>query len=170
MATSKVPASRQHRDCVLGVSFLISTIDYWPSWRGRLPSVDNVRPLLAKIHKSLEVERIPEGEARDIGRACDAAADFGAAYDSEDTREEQYSGWLRMWFMGAMAFEDAYRLSDAWVRPFRDLWDKAAEAIAKASRGLAKAHPQEAIDGERIWCAHASPYHHEELEDWITNG
>lgn len=84
--------SRQHRDCVLGVSFLISTIDYWPPWRGRLASVDNVRPLLAKIHASLVVDRIPEGEARDIGKACDAAADFGAAYDSEDTREKQYSG------------------------------------------------------------------------------
>ena len=45
-----------------------------------------------------------------------------------------------------------------------------AEAIQKASRGLAKAHPQEAIDGERIWCAHASQYHHEELEDSITTG
>ena len=168
MATSKVPASRQHRDCVLGISFLISTITYWPSWRGRLPSVDQCLPPLQKIHRSLEVERIPEGEARDIGRACDAAADFGAAYDSEWSREEQYKGWLRMWFMGAMAFEDAYRLSDAWVRPFRDLWDKAAEAIAKASRGLAKAHPQEAIEGERIWCAHASPYAHPELEEWIS--
>ena len=168
MATSKVPASRQHRDCVLGVSFLISTISYWPAWRGRLPSVDQCLPLLQKIHHSLEVERIPEGEARDIGRACDAAADFGAAYDSEDTREEQYRGWLRMWFMGASAFEDAYRLSEAWVRPSRDLWAKAAEAIKKASRGLAKAHPQEALDGERIWCAHASPYHHEELEEWIS--
>ena len=103
-------------------------------------------------------------------RLCDAAADFGAAYDSEWSREEQYRGWLRMWFMGAAAFEDAYRLSEAWVRPSRDLWTKAAEAIAKASRGLAKAHPQEAIDGERIWCAHASPYAHPELEEWITNG
>lgn len=167
MATSKVQASRQHRDCVLGVSFLISTIDYWPSWRGQLPSVQKVRPLLQKIHDSLVVERIPEGEARDIGRACDAAADFGAAYDSEDTREQQYSGWLRMWFMGASAFEDAHRLSEAWVTPSRDMWAKAAEAIAKASRGLAKAHPQEALDGERIWCAHASPYAHPELEEWI---
>ena len=169
MAISKVPASRQHRDAVLGVSFLISTIDYWPQWRGRLASVDKARPLLQKIHDSLVVERIPEGEARDIGRACDAAADFGAAYDSEDTRDQQYSGWLRMWFMGACAFEDAYRLSDAWVRPFRDLWDKANEAVQKASRSLAKAHPQEAIEGERIWCAHASPYAHPELEEWISN-
>ena len=161
--------SRQHRDCVLGVSFLISTIDYWPTWRGRLPSVDKVRPLLAKIHHSLEVERIPEGEARDIGRACDAACDWGAAYDSEDTREEQYRGWLRMWFLGASAFEDAHRLSEAWVRPFRDLWKQAAEAIQKASRSLAKAHPQEALEGERIWCAHASPYAHPELEEWMSH-
>jgi len=168
MATSKVPASRQHRDCVLGVSFLISAIDYWPTWRGPLPSVQKVRPLLQKIHDGLVVERIPEGEARDIGKACDRACDYGAAYDSEDPREEQYKGWLRMWFMGASAFEDAYRLSESWVTPSRDLWTKAAEAIAKASRGLAKAHPQEAIDGERIWCAHASPYHHEELEEWIS--
>ena len=160
--------SRAHRDAVLGVSFLISTIDYWPAWRGRLASVDKARPILAKIHHSLEVERIPEGEARDIGRSCDAAADFGAAYDSEtDSREEQYRGWLRMWFMAACAFEDAYRLSDAWVRPCRDLWDKAAEAIQKASRNLAKAHPEEALEGERIWCAHASPYAHPELEEWM---
>jgi len=162
--------SRAHRDCVLGVSFLISTIHYWPQWRGQLPSVQKCLPLLQKIHDSLVVDRIPEGEARDIGKACDAACDYGAAYDSEDSREEQYRGWLKMWFMGASAFEDAYRLSDAWVRPFRDLWDKANEAIQKASRGLAKAHPQEAIDGERIWCAHASPYAHPELEEWITNG
>ena len=168
MATSKVPASRQHRDCVLGVSFLISTIQYWPQWRGRLPSVDQCLPPLQKIHRSLEVDRIPEGEARDIGRACDAAADFGAAYDSEWSREEQYKGWLRMWFMGACAFEDAYRLSEAWVKPSRDLWNKAAEAIGKVSRSLAKHHPEEAIAGERIWCAHASPYAHPELEEWIS--
>lgn len=159
--------SRAHRDCVLGVSFLISTIHYWPQWRGQLPSVQKCLPLLQKIHDSLVVERIPEGEARDIGKACDAAADFGAAYDSEDTREEQYRGWLRMWFMGASAFEDACRLSEAWVRPFRDLWEQAAEAIQKASRSLAKAHPKEALEGERIWCAHASPYAHPELEEWI---
>ena len=168
MARIRYPvASTQHRDAVLGVSFLISTIDYWPPWRGRLASVDKVRPLLAKIHHSLVVDRIPEGEARDIGRACDAAADNGAVYDSEWPREEQYKGWLKMWFLGVSAFEDAHRLSEAWVKPFRDLWEQAAEAVQKASRSLAKAHPQEALEGERIWCAHASPYHHEELEEWI---
>ena len=92
MATSKVPASRQHRDAVLGVSFLISTIDYWPQWRGRLPSVDSVRPWLAKIHHSLEVERIPEGEARDIGKACDAAADHGPSMTTNGHARSSIAG------------------------------------------------------------------------------
>ncbi len=168
MARIRYPvASTQHRDAVLGVSFLLSTIGYWPAWRGQLPSVQKVRPLLQKIHHSLEVDRIPEGEVRDIGRACDEAADHGAVYDSEWSREEQYRGWLKMWFMGVCAFEDAHRLAEAWVAPCRDLWAKAAEAIASASRGLAKHHPEEAVAGERIWCAHASPYAHPELEKWI---
>ena len=159
--------SFQHRDAVLGISFLISTIQYWPKWRGQLPGVQKCLPLLQKIHDTLVVERIPEGEARDIGRACDRACDYGAAYDSEDTHEQQYAGWLRMWFMGAAAFEDAHRLSEAWVEPSRDLWAKTAEAIGKVSRSLAKHHPREAIAGERIWCAHASPYAKPELEEWI---
>ena len=32
---------------------------------------------------------------------------------------------------------------------------------------IKEALAQEAIDGERIWCAHASPYAHPELEEWI---
>ena len=160
-------SSTQHRDAVLGVSFLLGTIDYWPKGRPLLAGIQKALPTLIKIHDLLGVEKMPEGEVRDIGKAGDLAVDHGAYYDTQWDAAAQYKGWLVMWFMSCAAFEDALNIAPAWVEPCRDLWDKAADALGRVSRSLAHRYPREAIEGERIWCAHASPYAHPELEEWI---
>lgn len=163
-------SSIQHRDAVLGVSFLLGTIEFWPKGRPMLQSIQKVLPVLVKIHDLLGVEKMPEGEVRDIGRAGDAAVDFGAYYDSEWDADSQYRGWLRMWFLSCAAFEDALHIAPSYVEPSRDLWIKAQGIIDRMNQTLARRYAREAQEGFAIWCAHASPYHHEELEEWITNG
>ena len=159
--------SRAHRDCVLGVSFLIATCREFPKVRTPLPGIAKVLPTLREIHQTLWVGKLPSGSARDIARACDDATEWGAAYDDKWSPAEQYAGWLRMWFMGYYAFLDAYATADSWVAPKIALWRKAKIVLDRISTMLELSFPKEAADGCRIWCAHVSPYHHEELEDWI---
>ena len=69
----------EHRDAVLGISFPLAAIDYYPAVCGKpSPALQKLRPILKRLHDSLKVDRLSAGENRAIKAACDGAADNGA--------------------------------------------------------------------------------------------
>lgn len=100
-------------------------IDYYPAACGEpSPALQKLRPLLKKLHGTLQVERLSAGENRAIKAACDGARDNGSGYDTEAGREEQLRGWRVMWFVSEYAFGDAYVLAETWRNKALPLWKK----------------------------------------------
>ena len=89
----------EHRDAVLGISFPLAAIDFFPEVCGKpSPALQKLRPILKRLHDSLKVDRLSAGESRAIKAACDGAADNGAIYDTTATKEEQMRDWRVIWF------------------------------------------------------------------------
>lgn len=77
----------EHRDAVLGISFPLAAIDFFPEVCGKpSPALQKLRPILKRLHDSLKVDRLSAGESRAIKAACDGAADNGAIYDTTDIK------------------------------------------------------------------------------------
>ena len=73
----------------------------------------------------------------------------------------------KMWFLGYLAFQDAYNLSTAWVEPWKELWKEADELVEQFTKPMLKKYPRELQEATRVWCCISSPYRHPELEAWI---
>lgn len=155
----------EHRDAVLGISFPLVAIDYYPAACGKpSPALQKLRPLLKKLHGTLQVERLSAGESRAIKAACDGAADNGAIYDTTEPKDEQLRGWRVIWFVAEYAFSDAYVLADTWREKRPELWQEAKTIIDRVTRSMYQHHPAEEEEACRIWCCHASPYKNLRLE------
>lgn len=155
----------EHRDAVLGISFPLVAIDYYPAACGKpSPALQKLRPLLKKLHGTLQVESLSAGENRAIKAACDGARDNGSGYDTEAGREEQMHGWRIMWFVAEYAFGDAYVLAETWRNKALPLWQEAKGIIDRVTRTMYQHHPAEEEEACRIWCCHASPYRNPKLE------
>lgn len=155
----------EHRDAVLGISFPLVAIDYYPAACGKpSPALQKLRTLLKKLHGTLQVERLSAGENRAIKAACDGARDNGSGYDTEASGEEQMRGWRIMWFVAEYAFGDAYVLAETWRNKALPLWQEAKVIIDRVTRTMYQHHPAEEEEACRIWCCHASPYRNPRLE------
>lgn len=158
----------EHRDAILGISFPLVAIDYYPAACGEpSPALQKLRPLLKKLHGTLQVERLSAGENRAIKAACDGARDNGSGYDTEAGREEQLRGWRVMWFVSEYAFGDAYVLAETWRNKALPLWNEAKAIIDRVTRAMYQHHPEDEEEACRIWCCHASPYKNPRLEGGI---
>lgn len=156
--------STDHRNCVLGISWPLAAIDYYPQKYGEpSPAMQRLRPILKALHDSLKVDILSAGANRDIKAACDAAAEHGAVYDDKEDAKTQYKHWLVIWFTAENAFADADARSTEWKNKRPDLWAKARESLNRISTALYKHHPAEESEGFKIWCCYASPYHDESL-------
>lgn len=154
-----------HRDAVLGVSFPLAAIDFFPEVCGKpSPALMRLRPILKRLHDSLKVDRLSAGENRAIKAACDGAAENGAIYDTTAPKDEQLRGWRVIWFTAEYAFGDAYVLADAWREKCSELWQEAKAIIDRVTCAMYLHHPAEEEEACRIWCCHASPYKNPRLE------
>ncbi|MBP3734067.1 MAG: hypothetical protein J6I57_03785, partial [Desulfovibrio sp.] len=94
------------------------------------------------------------------------AADLIEHYDTSHckNKDEAYSAWLVMWFLGDEAFADACYYGGPWKkRP--ELWVKVKHLISLTSDRLYLHHQAEAEEAARIWHFHASPRKDPGLED-----
>ena len=163
-------ASQQHRDCILGCSFLLAAWDFFPKNAERPAELRTACGALRAIHQSLAVDRLSAGALRDIGRCCDAAADGGIGYDSDWEPAEIWKGWMRMFFIGWYAMTDAINIAPAWVQKQEPLWRTAQKNMDVLYARWVKKWPREEMFACRVWCALASPHAHKELEEWINAG
>lgn len=160
-------SSAQHRDCVLGCSFLLTAWDFFPKGLERPVELRTACEALKAIHGSLAVDRMPAGELRDINAACERATDDGIWYDSEWEPSEVWKGWMRMFFIGWYALTDAVNTASAWVSKQHNLWSAAQKAADVLYARWSKKYPREELFACRVWCSSASPHAHPELEEWI---
>ncbi len=154
-----------HRDCCIGVSFPLVALEKYPDWRKKPARLIEAQKILTEIQGLLEVSRFSAGEKRALQTSCEAAADAIDAYDADhsQTRDDAYSSWCVMWFLGDEAFADALYYGGPWKkRP--ELWLQAKHLIGKTSDRLYPYHMEEAEEAARIWHCHASPRHDEKLE------
>lgn len=100
-----------HRDCCIGVSFPLVALEKFPDWRKKPARLIEAQKILTELQSLLEVSRFSSGEKRSLQAACEAAADAIDAYDADhsQTRDDAYSAWCVMWFMGDKAFPDMIR-------------------------------------------------------------
>lgn len=158
--------STAHRDCCIGVSFPLVALEKYPDWKKKPARLIEAQKILTELQSLLEVSRFSAGEKRSLQAACEAAADAIDDYDAthSQTRDEAYSAWLVMWFLGDEAFADALFYGGAWKkRP--ELWVKAKHIISLTSDRLYLHHQREAEEAARIWHCHASPRKNPKLED-----
>lgn len=154
-----------HRDCCIGVGFAIVPIEKYPYWRKMPTGIAKAHKILLTLQDILNVDKFTAGEERDMRAACDAAADLIEHYDTSHckSKDEAYSAWLVMWFLGDEAFADALYYGGTWKkRP--ELWLQAKHLISVVSDKLYRYHKEEAEEAARIWHCHASPRHREDLE------
>ena len=126
-----------HRDCCIGVSFPLVALEKYPSWKKKPARLIEVQQALMEIQGLLEVGALTAGERRDLQAACEAAADAIDAYDADhsQTRNDAYSAWCVMWFLGDEAFADALYYGGSWKkRP--ELWLKVKHIIGLTSDRL----------------------------------
>lgn len=157
--------SYSHRDCCIGVSFPLVALEKYPDWRKKPARLIEVQKALMEIQGLLEVGALTAGERRDMQAACEAAADAIDDYDADhsSTRDEAYSAWCVMWFLGDEALADALFYGGSWKkRP--ELWIKAKHIIGLTSDRLYLHHQAEAEEAARIWHCHASPRKNPKLE------
>lgn len=160
--------SYSHRDCCIGVSFPLVALEKFPDWRKKPARLIEAQKILTELQSLLEVSRFSAGEKRSLQAACEAAADAIDAYDADhsQTRDDAYSSWCVMWFLGDEAYADALYYGGLWKkRP--ELWIKAKHLISLTSDRLYLTHQAEAEEAARIWCCHASPRKNPALEDII---
>lgn len=134
MSSAYPTNSVAHRDCCIGVSFPLVALEKFPDWKKKPARLIEVQKALAEIQGLLEVGAFTAGERRDMQAACEAAADAIDAYDASHcgTRDEAYSAWCVMWFLGDEAFADALFYGGNWKkRP--ELWIKAKHLIGLTS-------------------------------------
>lgn len=156
---------REHRDCLLGVSFPLAAINLYPHACGSpSPALEKVRVILEKLHKILEMGTVSIGEDRDIEETCAAAISHGCYYDDTATPKEQLARWRVMWFVSEYAFGDAYVLAETWRNKALPLWQEAKVIIDRVTRTMYQHHPEDEEEACRIWCCHASPYRNPRLE------
>ena len=121
-----------HRDCCIGVSFPLVALEKYPDWRKKPARLIEAQKILTEIQGLLEVSRFSAGEKRALQTSCEAAADAIDAYDADhsQTRDDAYSSWCVMWFLGDEAFADALYYGGPWKkRP--ELWLQASTLSAK---------------------------------------
>ena len=162
MSSAYPTNSVAHRDCCIGVSFPLVALEKFPDWKKKPARLIEVQKALAEIQGLLEVGAFTAGERRDMQAACEAAADAIDAYDASHcgTRDEAYSAWCVMWFLGDEAFADALFYGGNWKkRP--ELWIKA--------KHLNLHHQAEAEEAARIWHCHASPRRDPRMEGIWTD-
>ena len=162
--------SAAHRDCCIGVSFPLVALEKFPDWKKKPARFIEAQKILTELQSLLEVSRFSSGEKRSLQAACEAAADAIDDYDAThcSTRDEAYSAWLVMWFLGDEAFADALFYGGNWKkRP--ELWIKAKHLIGLTSDRLYLHHQAEAEEAARIWHCHASPRKKPEMEDIWTS-
>ena len=159
-----------HRDCCIGVSFPLVALEKFPDWRKKPARLIETQKILTELQSLLEVSRFSAGEKRSLQAACEAAADAIDDYDAahSQTRDDAYSSWCVMWFLGDEAFADAIFYGGSWKkRP--ELWVKAKHIISLTSDRLYLNHQAEAEEAARIWHCHASPRKNPDLEGiWTT--
>lgn len=159
-----------HRDCCIGVSFPLVALEKYPDWRKKPARLIEAQKILTEIQGLLEVSRFSAGEKRALQTSCEAAADAIDEYDAahSQTRDDAYSSWCVMWFLGDEAFADALFYGGAWKkRP--ELWVKAKHLISLTSDRLYLHHQREAEEAARIWHCHASPRKNPKLEGIWTD-
>lgn len=155
----------EHRDAVLGISFPLVAIDYYPEACGEpSPALKKLRTLLKKLHGTLQVDKLSAGEHRAIEAACHGAADNGAIHDNTAPKDEQLRGWRIMWFTSEYAFGDAWVMAPSWRDKNMPIWREAKTIIDRVTRTMYTHHPAEEEEACRIWCCHASPYKNLRLE------
>lgn len=158
--------SYSHRDCCIGVSFPLVALEKFPDWRKKPARLIEAQKILTELQSLLEVSRFSAGEKRGLQAACEAAADAIEHYDTSHckNRDEAFSAWCVMWFLGDEAFADACFYGGPWKkRP--ELWLQAKHLIGKTSDRLYPYHVAEAEEAARIWHCHASPRKNPKLED-----
>lgn len=158
--------SVQHRDCVLGVCFVLANIGYFPK-KDMSPVLRKMWETFSDLHRILEVVKLSSGAIRDINHACTSAVDAGMSLDYDWPEDKKKKTWAKMWFLGYLAFQDAYNLSTAWVEPWKELWKEANELVEQFTKPMLKKYPRELQEATRVWCCISSPYRHPELEAWI---
>lgn len=161
-------ASRQHRDCILGCSFLLAAWDFFPKGAEVPSELRTACEALRAIHQSLAVDRLSAGAIRDIDRCCETAAEAGVGYDSDWAFSEIWKGWMRMFFLGWYALTDAVNTASAWIPKQAKLWELAQKKMDVLYARWIKKWPREEMFACRVWCSEASPYAHKELKEWIT--
>lgn len=161
-------ASQQHRDCILGCSFLLAAWDFFPKSVEPPAELRTACGALRAIHQSLAVDKLPAGAIRDIDACCDTAADGGVGYDSDWEPSEIWKGWMRMFFLGWYALTDAVNTASAWVPKQAELWKTAQKAADVLYFRWIKKYPREEQFACRVWCADASPYARPELKEWLS--
>ena len=162
-------SSFSHRDCCIGVSFPLVALEKYPDWRKKSARLVEAQKILTELQSLLEVSRFSAGEKRSLQASCEAAADLIEHYDTSHgkNRDEAFSAWCVMWFLGDEAFADALFYGGSWKkRP--ELWVKAKHIIGLTSDRLYLHHQAEAEEAARIWHCHASPRHREDLESIWT--
>lgn len=154
-----------HRDCCIGLSFPLVAMEKFPEWRKRPASIAQAHKIILTLQRLLTVKDFTDDEARDVQASCEAAADLIERYDTSHckNRDEAFSAWCVMWFLGDEAFADALYYGGTWKkRP--DLWLQAKHLIGVVSDKLYRYHQAEAEEAARIWHCYASPRHDEKLE------
>ena len=170
MSSAYPTNSVAHRDCCIGVSFPLVALEKFPDWKKKPARLIEVQKALAEIQGLLEVGAFTAGERRDMQAACEAAADAIDAYDAthSSTRDEAYSAWCVMWFLGDEAYADALYYGGSWKkRP--ELWLKVKHIIGLPSDRLYLHHQAEAEEAARIWHCHASPRRDPRMEGIWTD-
>lgn len=163
--------AREHRDCLLGVSFPLAAINLYPHACGSpSPALEKVRVILVKLHKILEMGTVSRGEDRDIEETCAAAIAHGCYYEDTETPKQQLARWRVMWFVSEYAFGDAYSLSGYWKLKAPSLWKDAKGYIDRITTTMCRYHPAEEEEACKIWCCFASPYRNPNLvKTWEQN-
>lgn len=159
-------SSFSHRDCCIGVSFPLVALEKYPDWRKKSARLVEAQKILTELQSLLEVSRFSAGEKRSLQASCEAAADLIEHYDTSHckNRDEAFSAWCVMWFLGDEAFADALYYGGPWKkRP--ELWLQAKHLISKTSDRLYPYHVAEAEEAARMWHCHASPRKNPKLED-----
>ena len=154
-----------HRDCCIGVSFPLVALEKYPDWRKKPARLIEAQKILTELQSLLEVSRFSSGEKRSLQAACEAAADAIDEYDAahNQTRDDAYSSWCVMCFLGDEAYADALYYGGLWKkRP--ELWIKAKHLIRLTSDRIYLHHQAEAEEAARIWHCHASPRKNPGLE------
>lgn len=157
----------QHRDCVMGVTFVLDSIRNYPG--KELPQqLVEARAVFRELEKTLQVDQMPKGALRDIDATVSAITDGGGTYSMEDDERAKRRGWVQMWLSAVYAFQDARNTCPAWVEPHRALWDRADSAIDGITATYMALYPKQHQAACRTWCCHASPHARPELEEWIN--